>query len=66
MIIDYKALRAISPETAREAVLEYLRSVNGNVSATARAFGVTRPVVYDIMAKAASGDLADRSRSLSL
>jgi hypothetical protein len=62
MIIDYKALRAISPETAREAVLEYLRSVNGNVSATAMAFGITRPVVYDIMAKAASGDLTDRSR----
>ena len=63
MIIDYKALRAINPEAARQAVMEYLASVAGNVAATARAFGITRPVVYDIQAKAATGDLRDRPRT---
>ena len=61
MIIDYKALRDISPETARQAVLDYLTSVGGNVAATARAFGITRPVVYDI--KGREGDLRDRPRT---
>lgn len=61
MIIDYKALRDISPETARQAVLDYLTSVSGNVAATARAFGITRPVVYDI--KGREGDLRDRPRT---
>jgi len=63
VIIDYKALREISSETARQAVLDYLASVDGNVAATARAFGITRPVVYDILAKARSGDLRDRPRT---
>ena len=63
MILDYKALRSINPETARHAVLGYLSSVGGNVAATARAFGITRPVVYDVIAKARSGDLQDRPRT---
>jgi hypothetical protein len=50
--IDYKRLRSINPQTARLAVLEYLDSADGNVAATARAFGITRPVVYNILAKA--------------
>ena len=62
MIIDYKALRGINPESARQAVLDYWASVEGNVAATARAFGITRPVVYDILAKAAGGDLKDGSK----
>jgi putative transposase len=61
--IDYKRLRRINPEAARQAVLEYLASVDGNIAATARAFGITRPVVYDILAKARSGDLRDRPRT---
>ena len=60
--IDYKRLRRINPQAARQAVLEYLASVNGNVAATARAFSITRPVVYDILAKARSGDLGDRPK----
>ena len=60
--IDYKRLRRINPQAARQAVLEYLASVDGNVAATARAFGITRPVVYDILAKARSGDLGDRPK----
>jgi transposase InsO family protein len=37
--------------------------VNSNIAATARAFDITRPVVYDILAKAQSGDLRDRPRT---
>ena len=61
-LIDYKALRQINPAAARQAVLDYLTSQDGNIAAAARAFGVTRPVVYDIRAKAKSGNLEDRSR----
>ena len=61
-MIDYKKLRRIDPETARQAVLDYLASVDGNVSAAARAFGVQRSVVYDIQRRARAGTLADRSR----
>ena len=61
-LIDYKALRQTNPATARQAVLAYHASQGGNVAATARAFGVTRPVVYDILGKAKSGNLEDRSR----
>jgi transposase-like protein len=43
-------------------VLDYLDSVDGNVSAAARAFGITRNVVYDIRRRARGGDLTDRSR----
>jgi transposase-like protein len=60
-VIDYIRLRRISPEAARQAVLDYLASVDGNVSAAARAFGVNRRVVYDILRRARSGSLADHS-----
>jgi transposase-like protein len=60
-VIDYKNLRRIDPEAARRAVLDYLSSVDGNVSATARAFGIQRSVVYDIQRRARDGNLADRS-----
>ena len=53
--------RSISPEAARQAVLDYLDSVGGNVSAAARAFGIQRAVVYDIQRRARAGSLADRS-----
>lgn len=62
-LIDYKRLRTISPQTARQAVLEFLQANGGNVSRTARAFGIQRPVVYDILAKQRSGDLADRPKA---
>jgi transposase-like protein len=61
-IIDYKNLRRLDPEAARQAVLDYLEAVDGNVSAAARAFDITRNVVYDIRARARDGALADRSR----
>jgi len=61
--IDYKRLRKINPEAARQAVLEYLKANRGNIADTARAFGITRPVVYDILKKQREGDLKDRSRA---
>ncbi|HLB28766.1 MAG TPA: helix-turn-helix domain-containing protein [Dehalococcoidia bacterium] len=63
--IDYKTLRRINPEAARQAVLEYLASCGHNITETARVFGITRPVVYDILAKQRTGDLRDRSRAPS-
>jgi transposase-like protein len=60
-MIDYKKLRRINPEAARRAVLDYLASVDGNVSGTARAFGIRRTVVYDILRRDRAGSLADRS-----
>jgi transposase-like protein len=61
-MIDYKNLRRINPEAARQAVLNYLHS-SGGVSATARIFGINRSVVYDIQRRAREGDLADRSHA---
>jgi transposase len=62
-LIDYKVLRRINPQAARCAVLEYLTACGHNVAETARTFGITRPVVYDILAKQRAGDLGDRSRA---
>jgi transposase InsO family protein len=62
-LIGYHALRAKNPAAARLAVLEYLGSNGGNKSDAARAFGITRAVVYDILRKQAEGDLSDRSRA---
>ena len=60
--IPYKELRKTSPEAARTAVLEYLKTNGGNVTDTALVFGVNRPVIYDILQKQAEGDLTDRSK----
>lgn len=61
--IDYKTLRRVNPEAARQAVLEYLKTNGGNKAAAARAFGINRTVVYDILKKAAEGDLRDRDKT---
>ena len=60
--IDYKKLREINPEAARRAVLEYLKTNQGNISQTAQLFSITRAVVYDIIRKDKEGDLRDRSK----
>jgi len=60
--IDYKQLRNINPQAARQAVLDYLQSTGGNISRTAKAFSINRCVVYDILKKQVSGDLSDRPR----
>jgi len=61
--IDYKALRKINPEAARRAVPECLASSGHNIAATARAFGITRPVVHDILAKQRAGVLGDGAKT---
>jgi len=61
--IDYKVLRKVNPEAARQAVLEYLKTNGRNIADAARVFGINRPVVYDILKKQTEGDLRDRSRS---
>ncbi|MBM3209689.1 helix-turn-helix domain-containing protein, partial [Candidatus Shapirobacteria bacterium] len=71
--IDYKQLRKINPQAARLAILEYLKTNSRpalrfggrgrNITETARAFGINRPVVYDILRKEKEGDLKDRSRT---
>jgi len=62
-IIDYKQLRKVNPETARLAVLEYLKTNHHNVSDAARVFSINRCVVYDIIHKEREGDLKDRPRT---
>ncbi len=57
--INYKELRKVNPEAARLAVLEYLKTNGGNISDTARIFGITRPVIYCILHKAKKGNLKD-------
>jgi len=47
--IDYKQLSKVNPKAARLTVLSYLESVGGNISRTARVFGINRSVVYDIL-----------------
>lgn len=61
--INYKSLRKINPEAARTAVLEFLSSNKGNIAKTAKAFGVQRITVYDILKKKAERDLKDRSKA---
>ncbi len=61
--IDYKTLRKVSSEAARLAVLQYLKSNKGNISKTARVFGIQRVVVYDILKKQQTGNLKDRSKA---
>ena len=61
--IDYKTLRKINPETARLAVLEYLKTNGRNIANAANAFGINRPVVYDILKQAAEGDFRDRDKT---
>ena len=60
--INYKELRKVNPEAARLAVLEYLKTNGGNISDTARIFGITRPVIYCILHKAKKGNLRDLPR----
>ena len=62
LLIDYKELRKVNPETARMAVLEYLKTNSHTIAETARVFGINRPVIYDILKKKKERDLRDRPR----
>jgi transposase len=61
--IDYKELRKINPEAARQAVLEYLKTNGHNIAEASRVFGIQRPVIYDILAKSKEGNLKDRPKT---
>lgn len=61
--MDYKTLKKLSPETARQAVLQYLSSNKGNISDCAKFFRVQRLTVYDILKKAQQSDLTNRSKA---
>ncbi len=61
-LINYKELRKISLKTARQSVIEYLKSTGHNISATAKVFGINRSVVYDIIDKFQQGNLQDRPK----
>ncbi|MDP3758405.1 MAG: hypothetical protein Q8Q86_01690 [Candidatus Daviesbacteria bacterium] len=61
--INYKSLRKINPEAARTAVLDFLSSNKGNIAKTAKAFGIQRVTVYDILKKKQEDNLKDRSKA---
>jgi len=61
--LDYQELRNISPQAARQAILQILKANKGNVSQTARMLGITRKTVYKAMAKREAGNLDDGSRA---
>ena len=60
--IDYKELRKINPEAARQTVIECLKTNGHNIADTARVFRVNKTVVYDILAKSKEGNLKDRPK----
>ena len=62
ILIDYKKLRAINPEAARTAVLDYLASNGSNISDCAVVFGLQRVAIYAILKKASSGNLKDSNK----
>ena len=61
--LDYQELRSISPQAARQAILQILKANKGRVAPTARVFNITRATVYKAIAKRAVGELDDSSRS---
>lgn len=42
-LINYKELRKSNPQTARQAVIQYLQSLDNNISATAKTFAHQSP-----------------------
>lgn len=59
--LDYKELREISPKAARRAILQILKSVDGNVAQCARLLHTTRRTIYKALKKDKAGDLDDSS-----
>lgn len=59
--LDYKELRGISPKAARRAILQILKSTDGNVAETARLLHTTRRTIYKTLKKEECGDLDDSS-----
>jgi len=61
--LDYQQLRTISPKAARQAVLQILRSCDGNISETGRILGISRLTIYKALRKQKEEDLDDASRA---
>lgn len=59
--LDYAELRSISPKAARRAILQVLKSTQGNVAETARLLHTTRKTIYKALKKDESHDLDDSS-----
>lgn len=59
--LDYKELRGISPKAARRAILQVLKSVDGNVAEAARLLHTTRRTIYKALKKDEIGNLDDCS-----
>jgi len=59
--LDYKELRGISPKAARRAILQVLKSVDGNVAVCARLLHTTRRTIYKALKKDENGNLDDSS-----
>lgn len=61
--LDYQELRTISPKAARQAIVQIVKSCNGNVTKTAHALGVTRATIYKALRKQKEECLDDASRA---
>ena len=59
--LDYKELRGISPKAARRAILQVLKSVDGNITETAKLLHTTRRTIYKTLKKDEGGNLDDCS-----
>lgn len=59
--LDYAELRGISPQAARRAILQVLKSTNGNVSETAKYLTTTRKTIYKAIQRGKVGDLTDKA-----
>jgi transposase len=59
--LDYKELREISPKAARRAILQVLKSVDGNVTECAKLLHTTRRTIYKALKKDEDGNLDDFS-----
>ena len=59
--LDYKELRTISPKAARQAIIQILKSTDGNVKETARLLHTTRKTIYKALLKQKEKNLNDSS-----
>ncbi|MBI4225541.1 transposase [Candidatus Roizmanbacteria bacterium] len=59
--LEYRELRSISPQAARQAILQILSSNKGNISSTARILHTTRKTIYKALRKKKEGQLDDVS-----
>lgn len=63
--LSYHELRKISPQAARQAIIQIFRSTENNVAETARILATTRATIYKALKKQRDGRLDDLSRAPS-